>query len=221
MTNMNIKLFLIVKALNVLPSEIIKVIYKEISSWEDKVRILKERFAANFIKRNIRSLAYKKFNTINSVFLKLCEITNENDHISSDDVIKQFLIWKRTVNPQDSEGRLISGGLLLYIDAVSEWSNLLNTIRYKYFNQYISQLCSNLIIDIRFKKREYKIRVGRFFASNATMSTKNYIYPWIYREDIIHTLLQNYRSIYEVPGTEFISIINTYVNNYNLNTIDL
>ena len=197
---MNIKLFLVIKALNVLPTDIIRVIYEEITSWEEKIDVLTKKNTANYIKRAIQRLAFNKFDAVNSAYLKLIEFTNENNNFSEKFVIQTLLAMDNTLN-------------YLYIDDNEAWIRTLNLIRYKYFNMYISQLCSKLITEVRYKKREYKIRIGRFFSDNAILSTNNYLIPWMYRDEIIDILYQNNtRSINEIPGIEFIDVINTFMN---------
>ena len=56
---MNIKFFLIAKALNVLPSEIVKIIWEKL-----------EIISANVIKDNLQKLAFKKFRHTNHVYLQ-------------------------------------------------------------------------------------------------------------------------------------------------------
>jgi hypothetical protein len=188
---MNIKFFLIAKALNVLPSEIVKIIWEKL-----------EIISANVIKDNLQKLAFKKFRHTNRVYLQLIQFTDFNIYFRSNYIITKFLNWQKSVN-------------FLYIDDTTAWLNALNSIRYRYYNKHLSFIVNGMMNDIKYKKREYKVRVGRFFSDNAIMSTKQYV-SWIYRSDVMNILLQSYNSINEIPPTEFIRVINMYETTYNI-----
>ena len=164
---MNIKFFLIAKALNVLPSEIVKIIWEKL-----------EIISANVIKDNLQKLAFKKFRHTNRVYLQLIQFTDFNIYFRSNYIITKFLNWHKSVN-------------FLYIDDTTAWLNALNSIRYRYCNKHLSFIINGMMNDIKYKKREYKVRVGRFFSDNAIMSTKQYV-SWIYRSDVMNILLQSY-----------------------------
>ena len=192
---MNIKQFLVIKALDVLPWEITKIIWEQL-----------EDISAKVIQTNILRLVYKKIGLTMFMYSKLVQFSNDNLYFNTGYVIDKFLHWSKTVN-------------FLYIDDTDEWLKVLNRVRYRFNIPYIFQLTDKIILDIKYKKREYKVRLGKildikFNLNESIMSTRQYI-SWIYREDVMFILLQSYRSINEIPPNEFIKIINVFETDWN------
>ena len=192
---MNIKQFLVIKALDVLPWEITKIIWEQL-----------EDISAKVIQTNILRLVYKKIGLTMFMYSKLVQFSNDNLYFNTGYVIDKFLHWSKTVN-------------FLYIDDTDEWLKILNRVRYRFNIPYIFQLTDKIILDIKYKKREYKVRLGKildikFNLNESIMSTRQYI-SWIYREDVMFILLQSYRSINEIPPNEFIKIINIFETDWN------
>jgi hypothetical protein len=151
---MNIKLFLLIKACNPLPPELIEHVWSFVKADAKKT-----------IQEKIQDMYYKKIELVRCLFLKLDSFSNNNILTELHIVFSTLKVYTGVVN-------------YMYIQDVERFNRRLYGVKWRYRDRHIWNLIDKMVAEVEQAQLKSKARMARILALRTVdynLSTRTYI----------------------------------------------